>query len=348
MSTRRIGLVGYGDVAGVHLEAIEALDGVELVGIADLDPAAREGAARDHGVPVVADTEALLRELSPDAIHVTTPHHQHVEASLAALAAGVHVLQEKPLAHTVAEGERLVAAVEGPPSARADGGAGAPTLAVCFQNRYNRASLVLRDLLAAGEVGAVRGAWASVVWTRTAAYYEAKPWRGRWESAGGGLLINQAIHTLDLVQWLLGPVVRTDGQVSTRRFGEFIEVEDTADLLLHHASGITTTFYATLSAPRARPVEIEVECEHASLELRSGLGGGLTVRWHDGRVDTYSDRVASAGGRSYWGVSHAELIADMYATLDDPEPFWIGPREALDSQRILEAAYANSGVGPGA
>ncbi|GAA1311225.1 Gfo/Idh/MocA family protein [Brachybacterium tyrofermentans] len=354
---RRIGLVGYGDVSVVHVGAIEAIDGLELVGIADVDPAARERAEAATGLPTFASVDELIDALGPDAVHVTTPHDQHVGPSLAALERGVHVLQEKPLAHTLAEGTRLVEALgavsaEGTASAggtvtaaRADGGQGAPTIGICFQNRYNRASQELARLLGSGELGEVRGAWASVVWSRTADYYAAKPWRGRWENAGGGLLINQAIHTLDLVQWLLGPVERTEGLVSQKKFAGVVEVEDTADLVLHHASGITTTFYATLTAPIARPVELEVETENAYLEVRSGRGGGLTVRWADGRVDTFSDKVASAGGRSYWGVSHEELIRDFYASLDAPEPFWIGPAEAMGSLQILKDAYTNSGVG---
>ncbi|MEE1650169.1 Gfo/Idh/MocA family oxidoreductase [Brachybacterium sp. J144] len=348
MAQRRIGLVGYGDVSVVHVGAIEAVEGLELVGIADLDPAARERATAETGVPAFATVEELIDALGPDAIHVTTPHDQHVGPSLAALERGVHVLQEKPLAHTLAEGERLVAALgeaSRVPAPRADGGTGVPKIGICFQNRYNRASQELHRLLTSGELGAVRGAYASVVWTRTPEYYAAKPWRGRWQNAGGGLLINQAIHTLDLVQWLLGPVERTDGLVSQRKFAGITEVEDTAELLLHHADGVTTSFYATLTAPIARPVELEVETDLAYAEVRSGTGGGLTVHWKDGRVDSFSERVATAGGRSYWGVSHEELIRDFYASLDDPAPFWIGPAEAMASLRILKDAYRISGVG---
>ncbi|MGY5765129.1 Gfo/Idh/MocA family protein [Brachybacterium sp. DNPG3] len=354
MTNRRIGLVGCGDVSVVHLEAIRAIDGLELVGVADADPAVAERAAAELGVPAFTSTEELLAGASPEAIHVTTPHHQHVGPSIAALEAGVHVLQEKPIAHTLEEGQRLVdalAAASTASAASASGSVGAaggraPKVGICFQNRYNRASQELKALLDSGELGAVRGAWASVVWTRTADYYRAKPWRGTWDGSGGGLLINQAIHTLDLVQWLVGPVETTDGRVSTRRFGDVIEVEDTAELLLHHADGVDTTFYATLTAPQNRPVEIELTCENASVELRSGRGGGLTIRWADGRVDTLSDLALAAGGRSYWGVSHQLLIQDFYERLDEPEPFWIGPSDAMASLRILKDAYANSGYGP--
>ncbi|WP_422116244.1 Gfo/Idh/MocA family protein [Brachybacterium sp. UNK5269] len=339
MRTRRIGLIGYGDVSVVHLEAIRDIDGLELVGIADTDPQALARAAADTGLPTFASTRELIDAVGPDAVHVTTPHDQHVGPSLTALEAGVHVLQEKPLAHTLEDGRRLVDALDA-------ASAGGPKVGICFQNRYNLASQRLHALLGSGELGAVRGAWASVVWARSADYYRAKPWRGTWEGSGGGLLINQAIHTLDLVQWLLGGVERTDGHVATRRFGDVIEVEDTAELLLHHPGGVTTSFYATLTAPQHRPIELELDCERAYVSLRGGTDGGLTIRWTDGRVDSYGERSLTSGGRSYWGVSHELLIQDFYDHLEDPEPFWIGPREAMVSLQILKDAYRLSGVGP--
>lgn len=357
MTSRRIGLIGYGDVSVVHLEAIQNVPGLELVGIADTDPAARARATEKTGTAAFATTAELIEQARPDAVHVTTPHDQHVDPSLTALEAGVHVLQEKPLANTLAEGQRLVDGLAAATSSSATAGtspaapaAGAPSVGpkvgICFQNRYNLASQKLHEMLRSGQLGAVRGAWASMVWTRTAAYYRAKPWRGTWDQAGGGLLINQAIHTLDLVQWLVGPVERTEGHVSTRRFGDVIEVEDTADLLLHHAGGVTTSFYATLTAPQNRPVEIELDCENAYVELRGGLNGGLIIRWADGREDRYGDRVVVSSGRAYWGVSHELLIRDFYDGLERPEPFWIGPNEAMASLQILTDAYRATGVGP--
>ena len=339
--TVRIGVIGCGDVSVVHFEAIRDIEGLELVGVADTDPQALARAVEATGVPGFASTQELIDGVGPDAVHVTTPHDAHIDPSLTALAAGVHVLHEKPLAHTLEEGRRLVDAVAAAP---ADG----PKVGICFQNRYNLASQRLHEMLGSGELGAVRGAWASVVWTRSADYYRAKPWRGTWANSGGGLLINQAIHTLDLVQWLLGGVERTDGHVATRKYGDVIEVEDTAELLLHHGGGITTSFYATLTAPRHRPVEIELDCENAYVTLRGGTDGGLTIRWADGRVDTVGERSVTSGGRSYWGVSHELLIRDFYARLDEPEPFWIGPGEAMASLEILKEAYRSSGVGPGA
>ena len=334
MGVSRAAIIGWGDVAIIHHEAIEAIDGVDLVGVVDTDADCRERAAEMLGVPTFATIDELVDAVAPDVVHVTTPHDQHITPSLESLARGVHVLQEKPLAASIEDGQRLVDA------AAALDPASDPKVGICFQNRYNVSSQEMRRLLDSGELGAVHGAYASVVWTRTADYYRVKPWRGSREESGGGLLINQAIHTLDLVQWFMGDVVDLAGHVATNKFGDVIDVEDTAEMLLTHESGLKTSFYATLTAPQHRPVEIELDCENAYVVLRNGL----TVHWKDGRApEVYEERKVPSGGRSYWGVSHELLIRDFYDRVDEPEPFWISPAEAMKTLKILKETYRVSG-----
>lgn len=328
MAVKRAAIVGWGDVATIHREAINAIDGVELVGVVDTDPARREAATAATGAPAFASVDELVDAVAPDVVHITTPHHQHITPTLAAVARGVHVIQEKPLAAHLDDAQRLL---------DADIPAGVK-VGICFQNRYNVSSVELRRLLDSGELGAIRGAYASVVWTRTADYYRAKPWRATQAESGGGLLINQAIHTLDLVQWLVGDVVGVHGRVAAHKFADVTEVEDTAEVLFTHTGGVQTTFYATLTAPQNRPVELELDCENAYVTLRDGL----TVAWKDGRVERFDERKAPSGGRTYWGVSHELLIRDFYAKVDDPEPFWISPAEGLKSLQMLKATYASS------
>ncbi|MEQ3551676.1 Gfo/Idh/MocA family oxidoreductase [Pseudonocardia nematodicida] len=329
---RTAAVVGCGDVSTVHLEAIAAVDGIDLVAVCDTDPAARAATAERHGVPGFADHRTMLAETSPDVVHICTPHHQHADVAVDLLDAGVHVLLEKPVAHTLDEAARVVEAAE----------RSTARIGVCFQNRYNATAQAARELLASGELGAVLGAAATVMWTRTPDYYRARPWRGRWETSGGGLLINQAIHTLDLVQWLVGDVTHVDGHAATRFYSDVIEVEDTAELLLTHDGGARSIVYGSLANVAHSPVTIDVTAERGSLSIR----GGLTVTRADGRVETVPERVAPSNGRTYWGVSHEVLIRDFYARLDDDEPFWISPREATKSLRILTDVYARSGIGP--
>ncbi|TDD86161.1 Gfo/Idh/MocA family oxidoreductase [Saccharopolyspora karakumensis] len=319
-------VIGCGDVSAVHLDAIAALEDVELVAVCDTDPAALTTTAERCGVAGFADHRALLEAVRPDVAHVCTPHHQHAPVALDLLDAGVHVLVEKPLAHTLDEAERLVEAAERSRS----------RVGVCFQNRYNATAQAAREVLDSGELGSVLGATATVLWTRTPDYYLAKPWRGRWATAGGGLLINQAIHTLDLVQWLVGDVVEVQGRASTRR--HLIEVEDTAEMLLTHGGGARSLVFGSLANVVHAPVTIDITAERGALAIR----GDLTITHTDGRVRAVAERRSSSNGRSYWGASHEALIGDFYARLGDDEPFWISPREATKALRILTDVYAQS------
>lgn len=332
---KKAAIIGCGDVSAVHRQVIEDAEDIELVGVCDTDLAALAAATAGTQVPGFADLEEMLSQTRADVLHVTTPHDAHVDATLTALAAGVSVIQEKPVAHEIDEAQRLVDAVA---RMQAEQGAAAPKVAICLQNRYNVSSAVLKELLGSGDLGEVRGAYATVAWSRSPGYYPAKPWRGQMARSGGGLLMNQAPHTLDLIQWLLGEVTQVQGHVSTDKFSDVSEVEDTATARFTHASGVTTCFYGTVNLSAHRPVEIELDCEHAYVTLRDGL----EVRWADGRTEHWDERRATAAGRSYWGVSHELLIHDFYSRLEDPEPFWISPAEGMKCLRMAKAVYAAS------
>jgi UDP-N-acetyl-2-amino-2-deoxyglucuronate dehydrogenase len=324
----RAAVIGCGDVSTVHFEAVAKLDGAELVGVCDSDPQRLAAAMELYGVPGFADHASLLEAVRPEVVHICTPHNQHASIAVDCLERGVNVIVEKPLAHTLAEGRRLVDAAS----------KGKAKIAVCFQNRYNATSQAMHSLLAGGELGAVQGAAASVMWHRSAEYYLNRPWRGSWEGGGGGLMMNQAIHTVDLLQWLVGDVIAVRGNAATRFLGGTIEVEDTAEFFAEHAGGARSVFYATLGHAYNAPVTLEVVTEKAVLSLR----GDLTVTYGDGRVDVIPERRSDTGGRSYWGVSHELLISDFYGRLDEPEPFWISPAEAEKSLRIIKDVYRQS------
>ncbi|MFI5892408.1 Gfo/Idh/MocA family protein [Actinoplanes sp. NPDC051513] len=300
----RVAVIGPGDVSVVHLAAIEKL-GADLVGVCD------------------SDHRRFLDDLRPEVVHICTPHDQHVPIAIDALERGAHVFLEKPVAHTLDEAERLIAAAKEFPHLK---------VGVCLQNRYNLASRHARDLLPG--LGEIAGASATVLWHRTPQYYRNRPWRGDRRRSGGGVLINQAIHTIDLVQWLVGDVTAVRGHAG--RYGGFPgDVEDTASLMLDHANGARSVIFATVTNATDSPVSIEIVTEKATLTLR----GDLTVAYADGRVDVVAEHRESTGGRDYWGASHELIIADFYRKLADPEPFWIGPEEAIRSQQLIDALY---------
>ena len=327
----RAAVVGCGDVSVVHLEAIQHIPGSELVGLCDLDADTVRAASSRYGAPGFTDLAAMIETVRPDVVQISTPHDQHVDPAIRCLEAGVAVLTEKPVAQDLAAADRLVRWSAEHPEA---------VVGICFQNRYNTTSQAVRRLLASGELGAVRGAFATVAWHRDAGYYARRPWRGQRIRSGGGSLINQAIHTVDLLQWLLGDVTAVGGRVGTYLLGDVIDVEDSAELILDHAGGARSVCFTTNTAPLDFPVTVEIDTEAARLVIR----GDLTIAYADGRVEVIPERQAASGGRSYWGVSHELLIADFHAHAAAGKPFWIDPAEGVKSQAIIEQAYALSGV----
>jgi len=327
----RVAVVGCGDIADVHLDAIRADADVDAVGVCDIDPGRRDAAARKAGCPGFADLTALLDAVAPDVVHVCTPHHLHAEMAAECLAANVSVLLEKPVAHTLADGERLAIAAEDSTA----------ILGVCFQNRYNDTARALRDLLDSGALGRLLGGRASVNWFRDAAYYQRREWRGRWATAGGGVLMNQAIHTLDLLQWYLGPVSDVHGFAATLALCGVIEVEDTAAVRLRHRTPhgeITSVFHATNGDVENAPVSVEIVTEHARVRLETDL----TVTYDDGRVDVVRPSRLATGEKAYWGAAHGLLIEDFYRHVRADKPFWIDAEAGLETLRIIDAVYEQS------
>src|SRR4051812_20369488 len=320
-------VIGCGTISVVHLGAITSLDGADLVGVCDTDADRAAEVGEKYGVPWFTDHKELLATVRPQVVHICTPHNEHVAVAIDSLDAGVAVLVEKPVAHTVAEAERLLAASRAHPGVK---------IGVCLQNRYNASVQAARALLGAGELGRVLGASATLLWHRDPAYYEARPWRGRKGDSGGGVLINQAIHTLDLLQWLLGDVARVRGNTGRYALDGIVDVEDTASVVLDHAGGARSVVFATLTNVTDAPVTLEIVTERALLLIR----GDLTVTYlDDGRTETVAERRADTGGKSYWGVSHDLLIADFYRILDQPQPFWIDPEEGTRSLRLVDRIY---------
>ncbi len=325
-------VVGIGDISALHLDALRANPAIELVGVCDLHPERAEAAGRAFSVPFFTDHRELLRAVAPQVVHITTPHDQHVPVALDALDAGAHVLTEKPIGQSVAAGRRLVERC-----AASDRKVG-----VVFQNRYNPTAVAIREVLTSGALGPIAGARAAVWWFRPSTYYTAAPWRSRWDTAGGGVLINQAIHTLDLLVWFLGVPAAVKGVAATLALPGVIEVEDTATIVIDHDSGVRSTLFATNGHHTNADVELEVTGRDGSVRL---VGGEAWLTDGSGTRRIATD--AQAGGeRSYWGKGHALLIDDFHARLDDPEPFWIGPADGLVPLQVLREVYRQSGILP--
>jgi predicted dehydrogenase len=222
----RIAIIGCGKVGGIHAAAINGIAEAELVGVCDTS-AERAGAFADrHGGRAFTDVARLLREAGPEMVLIGTPHPLHAEPAIRAAEAGVHVLVEKPMAASLDDCDAMLAA------ARKAG----VRLGVISQRRFYEPVRRMKAAIEAGKIGRpVLGLFLMYSW-RDAAYYASDPWRGKWSTEGGGVLVNQSPHMLDLLRWFLGPIAEVSGYWANLNHPT-VEVEDTAVVSLRFAGG---------------------------------------------------------------------------------------------------------------
>lgn len=245
----RLGIIGVGNIGRHHANYLfeGRVKRARLTALCSVVPQELEP-YKGRGVALHQDADVLLRSGDVDAVVIATPHYQHVTIGIAALEAGLHIMVEKPIAAHKADGERLIAAAAARPR---------QVFAAMFQLRVEPRYLKLRHLLRSGELGRIlRVTWINTDWFRTDAYYASSGWRATWKGEGGGVLINQCLHNLDTLQWLMGMPSKVRGFCQLGRHRK-IEVEDTVTAYLEWADGATGTFVSTTAeAPGTNRLEL--------------------------------------------------------------------------------------------
>jgi UDP-N-acetyl-2-amino-2-deoxyglucuronate dehydrogenase len=247
----RFAVVGCGVIGKLHAEVLEANPDTTVSVLVDVDAAAAEKVAQPLGraVPVTTSLDEALTRDDVDAVAVCVPSGAHAQIAVAALEAGRHVVVEKPVDVTVAAAAPIAAAAAAAP---------AGTLAtVISQHRFDPASVVVRDAVVAGRFGRITSAVATVSWYRSQSYYDSGAWRGTWELDGGGALMNQGVHTVDLLLWFLGTPVDVMAQTGLLAH-ERVEVEDTVAAVVRFESGALATLHATTAAYPGLSVRLQV------------------------------------------------------------------------------------------
>ena len=237
MENFRVGVVGCGGIAQVHGTVLQHLEGVELVGCADIKPERAQAFAETYGGRAYSSMEELLEHEQLDAVHLCTPHYLHTPMAKLAASRGLHVFTEKPPVMTWEQWAEFRQLEQAP-----------IRVGVCFQNRYNPSVQLLREVLASGKAGKVLGARAFVTWHREAPYYTESGWRGSLQTEGGGVLINQSIHTLDLLGQFLGRATQVEASMMNHHLKGVIEVEDMMEAYLTFGEA-HAIFYALTAYP---------------------------------------------------------------------------------------------------
>jgi len=245
MNPVRFGIVGVGGMGGHHAKTLGQMPETQLVAVADLNPDTAQRVASETGARAFSDSRALL-ESGVEAVLIATPHPFHAAVTREAATRGVHVLSEKPLAVSSSEADAMIAGCN-------EAGV---LLGVMFQQRTDGARLAMRGMIQRGELGALHRISMTAPWYRTQAYYDSGSWRGTWKGEGGGILMNQAPHSLDQFVWLFGRSPSSVLAICETRLHN-IEVENVAVALCDYGEGVTGQFYASTSdVPSGERVEI--------------------------------------------------------------------------------------------
>jgi predicted dehydrogenase len=335
MSRIRVALIGLGPGAEPHAKSlIDLIDRVEVRAAASRTDSRARAFADRFGFPVTTDIDAVIADPEIHAVLVLTPPAAHLDVAQRCLRAGKHVLVEKPLELTVDRAEQLVRV--GRDSGR--------RLGVVLQHRFRPASLRLRAAIDASELGTVTAAWMLVPWWRPQAYYD-EPGRGTIARDGGGVLMTQAIHTLDLFRSLVGVTAVIAAQAVTTPIHR-METEDFASALVRLGNGAPGTIIATTAAYPGSTERIEITGTRgtaslvgASLRL-STIGGGEET------VITESTTGSGAGFMDFPHDAHRAVLTDFLDAIErDRDPIVTG-EEALASQRLIADILAAAGRGP--
>lgn len=336
------GIVGCGMIAGFHAKAIADIRGAKLVACYDSFPASADRLAATQGCRAYHKLEDMLADPEVDVVTIGTPSGAHMEPAVAAARAGKHVIVEKPLEITLKRCDQIIRECE----------KNKVKLSAIFPSRFHRSSIELKRAMEEGRFGRLTLGESYVKWYRSQAYYDSGAWRGTWELDGGGALMNQAIHSVDILTWLMGPVVEITAQAGLLAH-ERIAVEDTVVATLKFANGALGVIEATTAAYPGYLKRIEIHGSEGSAAMEEED----VVAWDfakKGRGDAaikkrMAERISTAGGASDPSAighhGHTEQFRDLLdAVIENRNPAVDGP-EGRRSVEIILGIYKAAETG---
>lgn len=321
----RIAIIGCGSICGNHIKSILESENT-LCAVCDILPEQTERIKEKYSLgdlPVYTDYKEMIDTERPDSVHICTPHYLHAEMICYALSKDVNVLSEKPLFISLEQMEDIKKAVK----------ATKAQLGVCHQNRYEENMLTLKRLTADG----VKGGGGFVLWNRNADYYNSASWRGTVAMEGGGVMINQALHTLDILQWICGMPKYVTAHTFCDTLKGVIEVEDTATARFELEDGTALTFFATNGAGCDLTPRLEFKLMNGETVVASNKLVTLNKEVVSGKEKE------SYEGKAVWGTGHAKLISDFYSAIREGRHFDIDFEEGSKVVRLILAMYRSNG-----
>ena len=314
---KNICIVGYGSVGPFHARALDETKNANFYAVCDIKPEKIQLCKETYDVKGYMDYSEMLSDTSIDCVHICTPHYLHYDMICSALKARKTVVAEKPIAMTKKEFELLLHTP------------GIEDVCIVFQNRLNSCVKTLKKIIDSKELGNLICSRGILTWIRSKSYYTESGWRGKLATEGGGVLINQAVHTLDLLSYLGGTIESVSANTTNFSLKDTIETEDTVTAYLKYKSGATGLLFAT-NAYRYHPTpELEFVFENGIARYNND------TLYIDNKI-VCQDRTAT-GEKSYYGMGHGILCREFY---DENKHFNI--YDAENTMRTLFAIYESA------
>ena len=331
----KVGIVGCGNIFTMHATSCHHLENATLVGVCDIKKDRADAAAAKYKVKAYYDYKELIDPEKIDVVHICVPHYLHPIISRYALEHGVNVLCEKPMS---IEYKDAIANVQ---LAQEKG----LTYGIIFQCRYNDTSRLIKENLENGKLGKIISARCTLTWCKPDSYYSLSDWKGTWEKEGGGVIIDQAIHSLDLANWFIDDEpVEVQAHIANRGHS-IMEVDDTGEGFIRYKNGATLSFWAMNNYGCDEPIEIRLLCENGKAVMSYD---DVRIEFNDGTVlsaSQKSDDIYYEGGKDYWGFRHIRQIEDYYKAVEEKREPFISGKEALKIQKLICAIYESGKTG---
>ena len=333
------GVLGLGMIAEFHIKAIQELSDCRFVAGFDTIPGRAADFCAKHGGAGYEDLNAFLADKNIDIVTIATPSGLHLDGALAAVKAGKHIIVEKPLEITAARCDAIITAARD----------NKVKVGTVFPSRYHAPSALIKKAIKAGRLGKIVLADAQIKWYRTQQYYDSGKWRGTWQFDGGGALMNQGIHAIDLLQWFMGDVSEVFAQTATLAH-ERIEVEDTAAVVLKFTSGAIGVIEGTTSAYPGFLKKLEICGSRGSIVMEEESiitwkfdeeqPGDEEIRRKYGAATQTGGGAADPAAIGHHG--HKMLFEAFVNALREDKPVDIDGAEGKKAVEIIEAAYRSA------
>ncbi|MCX7781797.1 MAG: Gfo/Idh/MocA family oxidoreductase [Negativicutes bacterium] len=335
MKTYGVAIIGTGMVANIHATALKSIPEAKITGVFSRNPEHAAAFAAKYGLRVFQSYDAALADKETEIFSICLPPWLHADFGVQAAAAGKHLIVEKPIDISAAKARQLIDAYKEKKL----------NLSVIFQNRFTPAAGRIKAALDAGVLGRTILGDAYAKWYRAPQYYAANPWKGTWQFEGGGALLVQAIHTIDLLQWFMGGIKSVSGSIRTSIHN--IEAEEVGVAVVEYVSGAIGVIEGSTAILPSYKERIEIHGTKGSIILE----GGLITEWkvegcrEENFVDIQKISYGDTNSPAISDVNHRAQLQDIIRAIDQGRQSLVNGDEGLKSLEIVLGIYESSRTG---